>query len=153
VTDEVKAALKAFLEQEEDDCDLYTIAHAFAAEHPPDDAEPVNREMRTAEELQADFLANLARLVRYCNSDAVAGDTLQRLHLLVFCILNIFDGTDAQSHAIDLVASTHPKDEVLANCEGEDWIKDGTILNTEKMLHDLWCEKYSPFPLSAHWTA
>jgi hypothetical protein len=44
MTDEVKAALQAFREQECDECDLFTIAHAFAAEHPPDDDEPVTLE-------------------------------------------------------------------------------------------------------------
>lgn len=104
-----------------------------------------NLREKTSEELQADFLANLARLVHYCNSDAVLGDTLQRLHLLVFCILNIFDGADAQSCAIDLVAAPHPDDEQYAKEQGENWVKEGTILNTEHALHELWCRTYSPF--------
>lgn len=62
----------------------------------------------------------------------------ERCDGLAFSILNIFDGTTAALPAFDIVARPHPDDKRYYQENGENYIEDGTILNDDCMLHDLY---------------
>jgi hypothetical protein len=66
----------------------------------------------------------------------------KKLDILVFSILNIFDGTSGGLPAFALVPSPHPDDEADAKENDEDWWPTGVdIAEAPDHLHAMWATK------------
>lgn len=56
---------------------------------------------------------------------------------VAFSILNILDGTTMSLPAFNLTLSPHPDDKEFLQGEGENWYEDGTVINDDVMLHEM----------------
>jgi hypothetical protein len=94
----------------------------------------------TADELRDKFLGHLSALVRHTLHDKRTPGVREKMNLLVFSILNIFDGT-SMGITYDLVAGAHPDDEAFHRAEGENWVPIGVNI-ADGSLHVQWSRKY-----------
>lgn len=97
----------------------------------------------TKEETRAALLRHLHVLARYWGHQKCESET-DRCEGMAFSILNIFDGTSATFPAIDLVMRPHPDDKQFHISEDENYHEDGTVLNDDCHLHDLFFTKTDP---------
>lgn len=95
---------------------------------------------KTPEELRDDFFHVVAALARYWAETAPVESPMARCEGLVFSIMNIFDGTNMTLPAIDLVMHPHPDDKKYCEEEGDDWVAEGTVINADVMMHELWID-------------
>ena len=74
------------------------------------------------------------------------GEVRYKLDLVVFSILNMFDGTSMGVPALDIVARPHPDDRPDHKAEGENWWHNGRLVNDdgEVLLHEAWCNGGKP---------
>jgi hypothetical protein len=99
-----------------------------------------NPRAKTKEELREEFMDKVRLTVQYwqretrsSKDDAISG--------VAFSILNIFDGTAMGICGFDIVARPHPDDKEFHKSEGENWTKDGTVINDDAALHEMFYEK------------
>jgi len=91
----------------------------------------------TPDEVRDMFLNQVRAYAAYWAE--VPGKTEQeRCDGLAFSLMNIFDGTSAELPAFDIVARPHPDDKSYQIEEGDNYIEDGTVLNDNSMLHELY---------------
>lgn len=82
---------------------------------------------KTEQEVLKDFLTKLHVLSEYwAKQEGTKQDVCDGL---VFSILNIFDGTSIDFPAMDIVLRPHPDDKEYHKSCGEDWFKDGMVIN------------------------
>jgi hypothetical protein len=95
---------------------------------------------KTAEEIREDILAHIRHIAHYWASlpDKTAQE---RCDGVAFSILALIDGHTDSAPAIDLVMRPHPGDKAFHQAEGEDWIKDGTVVNDDCLLHELYARR------------
>ena len=63
--------------------------------------------------------------------------TRERLDGLLFSFLVTIDGSSGGFPVgLDLTCRPHPNNKSFYQSEGEDWIEDGTVLNSDVMLHE-----------------
>ena len=98
---------------------------------------------KTADECRDEFLGFLSVMVEHCLNEKRAPTARDKLNLLVFSILNVFDGTSGGCMAFDLVSSAHPDDEQFHKDEGKNWTPIGVNI-ANGALHDLWVRRYEP---------
>lgn len=98
----------------------------------------------TEEEVREMFLASCKHIARYWASveDPHIQTNLDRCDGVVFSILNILDGMACNfPAAIDLVVRPHNEDKAYRIGQGERWVEDGLVINSDVMLHDLYHKK------------
>ena len=91
----------------------------------------------TSKEMRDDFLGSLRMLCSYWASvgkDQSPKELCESLIQSVFCLV---DG-GSSGPSMDLVCRPHPDDKPAAIENDENWIEDGTVINAEDMLHELW---------------
>jgi hypothetical protein len=98
-------------------------------------------EAKSESELRDDFIDNIWAAVRYWGRESRAETSDRKLEGLAFSILNIFDGTSMGFPACDIVLRPHPEDKAYHIQEEEDWIEDGTVINGDCMLHEMWYDR------------
>ena len=90
----------------------------------------------TKEEVREMFLDHIRCLVKYWDQ-VDTKNTEEKLDGLAFSMLNIFDGSTIPFPAFDIVAKTHPNDKDYCKENNERWFEDGTIINDDVMLHEI----------------
>lgn len=92
---------------------------------------------QSPDDLRDRFLNELRGLVAYW--DGLPNLTSkQKLDGLAFSVLGLLDGCTPDFPAVDLVMRPHPDDKAYSQERGEDWVEDGTTINEDAMLHELW---------------
>ena len=88
------------------------------------------------EELKDQFMDGVRCVVRYWGR--LEGKTnLEVAEGVAHSILCMIDGcSSAFPAAIDLVAHPHPDDKEYCIRNDEDWVEDGTVLNSNTSLHE-----------------
>lgn len=99
----------------------------------------------TAEEARKTFLDILRAKARYWATIPVEDedDRLYRCEGLIHSILSIIDGV-SDFPAFDLVLRPHPDDKAFHIDEGDRWYEDGTTINGDVYLHELFFGRKSP---------
>lgn len=94
----------------------------------------------TSEELQQRLLYHFRSLAKYwakqhpdSAEDACNG--------MAFSVLTFLDGCTGDMPSVELIARPHPDDKQYHIDNGEDWIEDGTVINTGGYLHELYYVK------------
>src|SRR4051812_37269773 len=87
------------------------------------------------------FLASVRRIAAYWATLPGEHTAEERCNGVVFSILNVLDGTHGGSPSYDVVARPHPDDEAYLKSQGKQWHKDGTIINSGCLLHELYYKK------------
>jgi hypothetical protein len=96
----------------------------------------------TKKEVREHVLQHIRNLVDYWAApDIRERDVHGRLSGLAFSILNIFDGTTAELPSFDIVCKPHPDDESYCKSEGANWYEDGTVINDDVLLHEMFYKK------------
>ena len=90
----------------------------------------------SAEDLRERFLDHLRAIATFWGD---SGD----VDGLAFSVLSLLDGCSSGFPSMDLVARPHPDDKEYCQKHGEDWIEDGTVINEDVMLHELWHKRDS----------
>lgn len=90
------------------------------------------------EVIREELLENFRNLARYWAQSE--GTDLEKCEGLVHSILTTFDGLSAFP-AIDLVMRPHPDDKQYFIDNGCDYIEDGTVINDDVVLNDLFFRK------------
>lgn len=98
---------------------------------------------KTPEEIRDIFLRHLHMMVDYWHNESRRPDTLGKLNGLVHSILATIDGASIGIPSFELVAHVHPDDKSHHISAGQNWIEDGTVINADASLHDLWYVKAS----------
>jgi len=93
----------------------------------------------TKEEIVDTVLGQIEMSVVYW--DSVKTDSVRdKMHGLVFSILNIFDGTSSLP-AFDIIVRPHPDDKQFHIDEDEDYYEDGMVINDGICLHGEWARR------------
>lgn len=92
---------------------------------------------KTEDECRDEFLNYLGTLVRYVANEKRTPGVLDKLNLLVFGILNVFDGTAGGCLTLDLVTGAHPDDEEYRRKQGDNWTPIGLNI-ADGTLHEQW---------------
>ncbi|MGR2824193.1 hypothetical protein FY048_01420 [Acinetobacter sp. 1124_18A] len=90
------------------------------------------------EVIREELLENFRNLARYWAQSE--GSDLEKCEGLVHSILTTFDGLSVFP-AIDLVVRPHPEDKQYFIDNGCDYIEDGTVINDDLVLNDLFFRK------------
>jgi hypothetical protein len=101
-----------------------------------DDEEP---RAITPEELRDRFMETCRSLADYWADPANSPsyEWPDRVRGLLHSFLVIFDGGGSGGlPALDITARPHPDDQRYYQDEGENWISDGTVINSGTMLHE-----------------
>jgi hypothetical protein len=94
-----------------------------------------------AEDLRDEFLRCIRSYCKYWAEEKRTPEVEKKLEGLAFSILTLIDGhTDAMT-AMDIVMRPHPSDKAFHVSQGEDWIKAGTVINRDCILHELFYNK------------
>lgn len=93
----------------------------------------------SAEGLRNQFLDHLRVMVRYWATVPLDEDTIeQRLSGLLHSTLVTIDGAAGGFPcSLDLICRPHPDDKAYCIENGEAWVEDGTVINSNDMLHEL----------------
>lgn len=97
----------------------------------------------TPGELRENFMDACRALADYWADPANSSDRSwpDRVRGLLHSFLVILDGQSMGLPAFDVVARPHPDDKAYHQAEGENWIEDGTVVNTDVLLHELLYER------------
>lgn len=93
----------------------------------------------TPEELREQFLDHFRLMAQYW-ADLPGLDNISRCDGVAFSILSMLDGS-ANLPVFDVIARSSPDDKQYHVEKGENWVEDGTIINEDCMLHEIY---YSP---------
>ena len=91
----------------------------------------------TKEEVRDMFMDKVRSTAQYWATIPEGGTIQERCEGTAFSILNIFDGTTMDLPGFDIVARPHPEDKQYCIDEGENYFEDGTVINDDCMLHEL----------------
>lgn len=92
---------------------------------------------KTAEEVRDEVIEHVRAMVRFWATRTDISD-MDRCDGVAFSILSMIDGCSAGLPAIDLVMRPHPDDKAFHQAEGDDWIEDGTVINADVHMHDIY---------------
>ncbi|MFL1475160.1 hypothetical protein ACJOYF_18365 [Acinetobacter baumannii] len=90
------------------------------------------------EKIRDELLGQFRNLARYWAQHE--GTDLEKCEGLVHSILTTIDGLGVFP-AIDLVIRPHPDDKQYRIDNGDDYIEDGTVINDDVVLNDLFFRK------------
>ncbi len=91
----------------------------------------------TAEEERKAFLAAVRNLAKYWATNERGGTVAERCDGVAFSILGLIDGINCGSPGFTLAISVHEDDEASCKENGENWHKNGLVINdTDDYLHD-----------------
>lgn len=91
------------------------------------------------EEMRTMFLEHVRTMAAYWRTCNILDPRQNRVDGLAFSILVAIDGHAAGLPcAFDLVARPHPDDKQYAIANSERWVEDGTCLNEDVLLHELY---------------
>lgn len=95
----------------------------------------------TTEEARELFLKAVRGCISYWSAQK-GMPAEDRCEGVAFSILNLIDGTSGQYPvALDLVARPHPSDQKYLEEQGDNWHEDGTVLNADVLLHEVFYRK------------
>lgn len=97
---------------------------------------------RTPEELRENLLAHCRWLANYWAKER-PHDVKAACEGVAFSILTYLDGCSS-SPSFDLVLRPHPDDKQFHIDNGDDWIEDGTVINADCYLHEMFYKKDIP---------
>ncbi|MFP0271508.1 hypothetical protein [Acinetobacter baumannii] len=96
-------------------------------------SKPIPKEM-----IRDELLGQFRNFARYWAQHK--GTDLEKCEGLVHSILTTIDGRGVFP-AIDLVIRPHPDDKQYHIDNGDDYIEDGTVINDDVLLHELFYKK------------
>lgn len=91
----------------------------------------------TKKELRDEFLGALRMICSYWADVGKDKSPKELCESVVFSVLCQIDGVSGIP-SMDLVCRPHPDDKQYHIDNEENWIEDGTVINDECMLHELW---------------
>lgn len=90
----------------------------------------------TEEELRGIFIDGFKHLADYWAREC-PNDSARACEGLAFSMLVMIDGcSSAFPCSVDLVMRPHPDDKAFLIEEGENWVGDGMVINSDVALHD-----------------
>jgi hypothetical protein len=93
----------------------------------------------TKEELRKGFLDHLRIMARYWAASNHPMTKHELCESVIFSVLCAIDGVAGNvPFSLDLVARPHPDDKQSCIEDGENWVKDGMVINDDGYLHDEW---------------
>ena len=95
---------------------------------------------KTELELREQVLETIRSIAAYW-ADLPDKSDRERCDGLAFSVLSMFDGCTIGLPSFDIVARPHEDDKAYCQDSGEDWIEDGTLINSDVLLHEFWHEQ------------
>jgi hypothetical protein len=91
----------------------------------------------TPEQVRQQIYSTMKFLCIYWSDPMLQKTQEQRMHGLCFSILNIFDGTNVEFPAMNIVLIPHPEDKEVRIENGEEFFyEEGMHINDGVMMHE-----------------
>lgn len=94
----------------------------------------------TKEESREMVLSNIRGIVSYWDNLEGRSSQTDRLEGVAFSMLTMIDGC-SNLPAMDITIRPHEDDKQYSINNGERWFKDGTVINDDCHLHDIFCQE------------